>query len=74
MKFVKLFFSVLFLLTFSLSSLTFAKTAPAPKTNATKDFSAPAASNYFVYQEINGVTWVIVYNDDGKEIDRYPLE
>ena len=74
MKFVKLFFSVLFLLIFSLRSLTFAKTAPEPETNATKDFSVSAASNYSVNQEINGVIWVIVYSDDGKEIDRYPLE
>lgn len=74
MKFVKLFLSALFLLTLSISNFTYAKTVPSPKSKVIKDFTIPALSNYIEYHSIDGVIWVVVFNNDGKEIDRYPLE
>ncbi|MBP9095251.1 MAG: hypothetical protein KBG21_01500 [Ignavibacteria bacterium] len=73
MKFAKLFLSVLFFLTVLTTNLSPAS-AQSPSQKSKKDFLTQAVSNYIEYIEIDGIIWVIVYNNEGKETERYPLE
>lgn len=76
MKFRKMFVPVLLVLTFFFSTLNFSAASEITplKSSNTKEFLKTAFSNYLEYLEINGQIWVIVYDDDGKEIERYPHE
>ncbi len=73
MKFAKLFLSVLFFLIVLTTNLSPAS-AQSPSQKSKKDFLTQAVSNYIEYIEIDGIIWVIVYNNEGKETERYPLE
>lgn len=73
MKFAKLCLSVLFFLTVLTTNLSPAS-AQSPSQKSKKDFLTQAVSNYIEYIEIDGIIWVIVYNNEGKETERYPLE
>ena len=73
MKFAKLFLSVLFFLTVLTTNLSPAS-AQSPSQKSKKDFLTQAVTKYIEYIEIDGIIWVIVYNNEGKETERYPLE
>ncbi|MBN8571129.1 MAG: hypothetical protein J0M18_15995 [Ignavibacteria bacterium] len=73
MKFAKLFLSVLFFLTVLTTNLSPAS-EQSPSQKSKKDFLTQAVSNHIEYVEIDGIIWVIVYNNEGKETERYPLE
>jgi hypothetical protein len=76
MKFKKMFVQVLVVLTFFVSAFNLsATTKPALfKKSHVKDFLKTAYSNYVHYQEIDGKIWVIIYSNEGVELERYPLD
>lgn len=58
----------------SFSVTAYSKNSHTANSKSPKDFLVQGSSNHIEYQEIDKVIWVIIYGDDGKEIDRYPME
>ena len=76
MKFKKIVIPVLLVLTFFFCSFNLSEASELAllKKNNARDFQNAAYLNHIEYQEIDGKIWVIVYSNEGVELERYPFE